>query len=123
MIQKTINDFGKKIGFDDLGFNENNVIHLELETIGDLYLEDNPPFLLMYLIKKIDNLDLKVYQKALTLCHYKQKNPYSTFTGLYEDDKLVFLIKIPYPQLSESNLEKAISFLNKLHEQITNINK
>lgn len=123
MIPQIIDNFGKKMGFDDLTFNENNTIHLELETIGDLYIEDNPPFLLMYLIKKIENPSLKVYQKALTLCHYKQKNPYATFTGLYLEDQLAFLIKIPYESVSESELEKNILFLNNLHEQITNINK
>lgn len=123
MINKTITDFGKKMGFENLAFNEQHVIHLELETIGDLYLEEASPHLLIYLIKKIENPSLKVYQKALTLCHYKQKNPYPTYTGLYEEDKLAFLIKMPYEEISESNLEKSILFLNKLHEQIVNINK
>lgn len=123
MIKSTIDSFGKKMGFDDLGFNENNVIHLELESVGDLYLEDNAPFLLMYLIKKIENPSLKVYQKALTLCHYKQKNLYPIYTGLYEENQLVFLVRIPYEQISESELEKNILFLNNLQEQITNINK
>lgn len=123
MINSTIDSFGKKMGFDDLGFNENNIIHLELESVGDLYLEDNAPFLLMYLIKKIENPSLKVYQKALTLCHYKQKNPYPIYTGLYEENQLVFLVRIPYEQISESELEKNILFLNNLQEQITNINK
>lgn len=118
MIHKTISDFGKKMGFDDLAFNDNNVIHLELETIGDLYLEESPPYLLMYLTKKIENPSLKAYQEALTLCHYKQKNPYPTYAGLYEEDNLVFLIRIPHEQISESTIEKGISFLNKLHEQI-----
>jgi type III secretion system chaperone SycN len=123
MINQTINNFGKKMGFENLAFNENNIIHLELESIGDLYLEDVARYLLIYLIKKIENPGLKVYQKALTLCHYKQKNPYPTYTGLYEDDKLAFLIRMPHEEISESNLEKSIFFLNKLHEQITNINK
>lgn len=123
MINKTIHNFGTKMGFEDLAFNENNVIHLELESIGDLYLEDAAPYLLIYLIKKIENPSLKLYQRALTLCHYKQKNPYPTSTGLYEEDKLAFLIRIPYDEISESNLEKGILFLNKLHEQIANINK
>jgi len=123
MIHQTINNFGKKMGFDDLAFNDDNVIHLELETIGDLYLEESPPYLLIYLIKKIENPSLKAYQEALTLCHYKQKNPYPTYTGLYENDNLVFLIRIPYAQISESNIEQNIAFLNKLHEQVAKINK
>ncbi|PWU07414.1 MAG: hypothetical protein C5B43_00425 [Verrucomicrobia bacterium] len=123
MIQQTINNFGKKIGLDDLAFNENKIIHLTLETIGELYFEENPPHLLLYLIKKIENSDLKVYQKILTLCHFKQKNPYPTFAGLYENDNLAFLVKIPYEQISESNIEKSIAFLNKLHEQVADLNK
>lgn len=119
MINKTISEFGKKMEFDDLSFNEDHIIHLQLETIGDLFLEDTPPYLLVYLTKQIDNLTSKEYQKALTLCHYKQKNPFPTYTGLYEDNSLSFLVRIPYEEISESNLEKAISFLNKLHEQIT----
>jgi type III secretion system chaperone SycN len=119
MIKKTIDDFGKKIGFEGLSFNENDVIHLELESIGDLYIENTSPRLLIYLIKKIENPSLKVYQEALTLCHYKQKNPYPTATGLYEEDKLAFLIRMPYEEVSESNLEKSIAFLNNLHEKIT----
>lgn len=89
-----------------------------------IYLSKTPPpHLLIYLTKQIENLSLNVYQKALTLCHYKQKNPYPTYTGLYEDDKLSFLIRIPYEEISESNLEKAVLFLIKLQEQITTINK
>lgn len=122
MINKTIDNFGKKMGFETLTFNEHKVIHLELETIGDLYLEDTVSHLLIYLIKKIENPSLKLYQKALTLCHYRQKNPYPTYTGLYEEDKLAFLFKIPYEEISESNLEKSIFLLNNLHEQIANIN-
>lgn len=109
--------------FDDLSFNEDHIIHLELETIGDLFIEDTPPYLLIYLTKELENPSLKIYQKALTLCHYRQKNPYPTYTGLYEDNKLSFLIRIPNSEISESNLEKAVLFLNKLHEQIANINK
>lgn len=121
MINKTINDFGKKMELDELSFNENNLIHLELDTVGDLFIEDAQPFLLMYLIKPLERPSLKTYQKALTLCHYKQKNPYPTHTGLLEDNKLAFLIRMPYEEISESNLEKAILFLNNLHEQTAKI--
>lgn len=123
MINKTISEFGKKMKFDNLVFNDDHVIHLELETIGDLFIEDTPPHLLMYLTKELENPSLKIYQKSLMLCHYKQKNPYPTYTGLYEENKLSFLIRIPNEEISQSNLEKAVLFLNKLHEQIANINK
>lgn len=123
MINKTISDFGKKMELEDLSFNENKIIHLELETVGDLFMEDTPPYLLMYLIREIENPSLKTFENALMLCHYKQKNPYATYAGLYEDNKLSFLVRIPYEEISESNLEKAVLFLNKLHEQIANVNK
>ena len=123
MINTTISEFGKILKFDNLSFNEDHIIHLELKSIGDLFIEDSPPYLLMYLSTQCENLSSKTYQKALTLCHYKQKNPYPTYTGLYEDNKLSFLIRIPYEEISESNLEKAVLFLIKLQNQITNINK
>lgn len=123
MINKTISEFGKKMQFNNLSFNEDHLIHLELESIGDLFIEEAPSHLVIYLSKELENPGLNVYKKALTLCHYRQKNPYPTYTGLYEENKLSFLIRMPNEEISESNLEKAILFLNKLHEQITNINK
>lgn len=123
MINTTISSFGKKLGFDDLSFNEDKVIHLEIETLGDLFIEDATPYLLVYLIKEIQDPSLKVYQKALTLCHYKQKNPYATHVALQDDNQIVFLVQMPHEEISESNLEKSILFLYKLHEQLANIDK
>jgi type III secretion system chaperone SycN len=123
MLNKTIKEFGKSMELSELEFNENHLIHLELETVGDLFIEDVPPYLLVYLTKSVENPSLNVYKKGLTLCHYKQRNPYPTYVGLYEENKLSFLVRIPYEEISESNLEKAVLFLNKLHEQVANINK
>lgn len=118
MINRTIKDFGNTLELKDLEFNENHLIHLDFQTIGDLYIEDTPPYLYMYLTKPLTNPSPTTYQKALLLCHFKQKNPYPTSVGLYEDNKLSFLLRIPYDEITESNLEKALLFLNKLHEQV-----
>ena len=123
MLKQTIQEFGKNIGIEGLEFNEENVILLEVEGVGDLYLEEAGQDLIMYMTKEIENPSMEVYKKTLMLCHYRQKNPFTVHPSLYENNRLVFFIKIPHESITESNLEKGIQLLNKLHEQIKDINK
>lgn len=120
MLNQTIEEFGRSMGIDGMAFNDDKVVHLEVEGVGDLYLEDEASYLLLYIVKEVDSPSLKLYKKAFTLCHYRQKNPFSVQVGLHEDNKLTFLVKLPHEGINESNLEKAIEFLNKLHNQVIN---
>jgi len=112
------------MGLKDLKLNDDNVLQLTIESLGDFYVEDVPPYLLVYVVKELEKPALKTYKKALLLCHYRQKNPFMTSVGLFEEGgntKLIFLIRLPHSEITEVNLDKAIAFLNKLHTQISKI--
>lgn len=121
MINATIASYGKKLGFNNLQFNNNHVVKLQIEKLGDLFLEDTPPNLCIYVAREFDKVDFKILTKALFLCHYKQKNPFTVFIGLQGENKLVFFIRLPHENTTEINIEKTIELLHRLHTQISQI--
>ncbi len=121
-IQQTLTDFGKTLEVDGLAFNENQVVHFNIETVGDLYIQANPEAeeILIYLLKEIPFASKDVYQKALSLGHYQEKNPYPVYVALLGEKGLIFAISLTSSQCDLPSLQTAIEHLTKLHERIAN---
>lgn len=118
MLKQVIIEFGKQLGFKNLRLNEHNVVHLSIENMGELYLERVSDHLVIYLVNKIPSNEVKVLEKALTLCHYKQKNPQPVSVALLNDNELFFLARLKRVNVNEINIEKTINLLNKLQNSI-----
>lgn len=123
MLKDTLLEFGKSMGINELALSQENIVHLSIENIGELYIEESQSDALVMLMKELTHPSLREYKKALELCHYRQKNKFITSTALFEENKLVFMIRLPHEEITKSNLDKAIEFLHKLHTTIQEIDK
>lgn len=118
MMQQTLLEFGNSIGLKNLDFNQNKVICLDFNDKGILYLEENGQSLLIYLIKEISEKAFSIYKKSLTLSHFREKLDIPTYrinSGLFEENKLAFIINLPHEEISLPNIDKTIKYLFKLH--------
>lgn len=118
MIQSVISEFGKKNGIKNLTFSEDRLIKLGIEGVGDLYVEEFESDVIVMLVKELEKTSLDVILKALTLCHYRQRNIFIASAALFEANKLVFSIHFSREDFTKMNLDKSIEFLHKLHEQM-----
>jgi len=118
MIQSVISEFGKKNGIKNLALSQDHLIKLAIEDVGDLYIEEFQNDLIVMLVKELEKSTLDVILKALTLCHYRQKNPFVASVSLFETNKLVFSVLFSREDFTKVNLDKAIEFLHKLHQQL-----
>ena len=123
MIQSVISEFGKKNGIKNLTFSQDHLIKLGIEGVGDLYIEEFENDLIIMLVKELEKSTLDVILKALTLCHYRQKNPCVVSASLFETNKLVFSVLFSREDFTKVNLDKSIEFLHKLHEQLLTLQR
>ena len=119
MINQSIKDLGTTMGFKDLTFNKDNFLHLKIENIGNLYIEDIENCLLIYLAREIKHPTIQFFKRALKVCHFKERNPYSIDLGLFNENILIYSIRLSKNDVtSASILENCIVYLRRLHDQL-----
>ena len=118
---QTVADFGRSMGMSDLQFNEDGIVSLSVERTGDLYIEhlDSVEEVLVYLVRELpvgrrrDN-----YLRALQLSHWTENNPFLVTPALAGEDRLLFSTRIGNSDFTLPTLERAINFLEKLHDEV-----
>ena len=121
MISSAISQFGAKIGLKGLALNDQHSVHIAVEELGDLYLEESGNDLLIYVSKKYPNLSQASLESALAFCHFKERSPFKTSAGLHKDETLAFIAREPQETISEAKIMNAIEYLNSLHEKIVRL--
>ena len=115
-LEKTTQEFGELVGIRHMQPKE-GVIHLAIEAIGDLYMEQGKSDILIYLARTFLHPSETLFRKALSLCSFEHPYPYSVHVGLFKE-KIIFLLHIPEESFSLPVLDRCIGFLNQLHNTL-----
>ena len=118
-IDEAIQAFGKQIGINDLRLNERGVCCLVMEKSGELYFErgkENEE-LIIYLSRPITNFEEDILEAALAATNYKNIKNFVFSVGL-SNNMLSFYTIIDSKDYSLSSLNKAVEFLQQVHDAI-----
>lgn len=118
LLDTTMLEFGQSMGFSDLKFSENGIIQLQLEHLGDLYMErldDNG--VLVYVAQTMEHPELKHYRQALELCHPREEHEMSVNPGLFNDNGFIYSIRLDQEDCTVPNLNQGLDLLKKMHER------
>lgn len=117
MIQDTLNDFASVLGLKELRFNDQGLIYLSIEGLGDLYMEQlEGSAVLIYMIRELPETSDKALAKALKVCHHKEGRLFQFNSGLHDDNKIAFSVHLPESDFTVPKLDKAIQALARIHE-------
>lgn len=120
MIDFFMQEFGKRMGFETLVF-ENNIILLEIAHVGSLYFEkqiqNNNKELLIYLAKEYNIFDETIPLKVLEYCSF-MKNSRPSFYGSIVKNKVVLGVRLVQEEIgSGAELENIIyQLFDKIQE-------
>jgi len=117
-IIETLGKFAQSIGIDNFQLPDNNVVCFHFERSGRLFIEFNDETVILYLANQIGVENTSLLEKALYACHYKEPLPCLVNVGLRGEDMLIFLVKIPLSEFNLPSLEKALSMLIQLYNNI-----
>ena len=113
-------EFGQSLGIPGLQWPQSNVLALDFDILGTLFLENCDDDLLVYLVRPIAQSDqtAAVLKAALQHCHYRQGLPYAVQPGLRGDTGLVFLVRLPARDVTLPELERVMNTLTTLHATV-----
>jgi type III secretion system chaperone SycN len=117
-VDNAIRDFGRGMGMEALTLNDEGLLCLDFETTGRLYIERAENAVLVYLVRMIPQHDNVNLQNALALCHYREGLSLTVNAGFGEENRLVFIARVPERDFSLSMLEKTIELLTRLHQKV-----
>jgi len=115
-VEQTLAEFGRSMGLENLEFTPQGTANLKFERLGQLYFERSEGHVLMYLAREITHIDMKVLRKALALCHHREQTPFPLQAGLNQNH-LVFLVRIREQEFIPTTVERAIQYLDRIHQQ------
>ncbi len=117
-IDEVITEFGRSIEVPDLVFNEEGVVDLEIDRVGELCLEREGEDLLVYLVRDYPQITGNLCQRALGFCRIEEEHPFPVHTGLIEDTRLLFALRMKSHELDFPRLNEALQLLEGLHERM-----
>ena len=116
-IDQTVEDFGRSLGIDRLGFTATPVIQLAFDRTGTLVLERAGGAVVVYLARRLPlPLSSGLGSRALELCHPRHGHPFAYAAGFRGDDTLIFLVRIPETEFTLPTLQRAFDGLVQLHD-------
>ncbi len=119
VIEEVIREFGHFIQVDDLTFNDEGVIDLEIDSLGKLCIEEEKGAILVYLLKDYPIISGALCQKALSLCHPSENElQLPLYTGLIQNNQLLFALRIQEKELNFQKLNEAFQILENLHHRL-----
>ena len=121
-VSTTLKAFGESLKLENLTFNEHQVANFDIETMGNLYLEsvDEGREALIYLVREVGFASQGVYQKALSLSHVAERNPFVVYVALRGEKDLIFAIRLTAEECDIPHLEQALTHLRQLHDRMMN---
>ncbi len=124
-IDDVIAEFGEMVGISSLTVNEHGVVHLTIENIGDLFIDDRVingnHFVFVYLVRVYESVSGRLYGQALTLCDYRHKYPFIINPVLHDEQALGFSIKFSQEDFNIQILKQATEVLKDLQDQLESI--
>ncbi len=117
---RTIEIFGRQLDIEDLRFNDHEVICLDIEEIGKLFIERLKNGILVYLAISIPAHDKHRLITALQLCHFKERLPVPVSAGHIASNRtLLLIIRLSEENITPPSLDMATELLFYLCEEIS----
>ena len=116
-IDDTIRDFGRGMGME-LALDERGVLQLAFERMGTLGFERAKEGVLVYLRRLLEHPGADTYRRALQVCHYSENPLFPVQPALQADGGLLFAIYVPAADFQMPTLERAVAFLDLLHNEV-----
>ncbi len=120
-IEQVIAHFGESLGITGLTLPEQGTLNLQIERIGNIYLERGKEEILLYMTRELSQFSEKILQQALVLCHIDQGHPYHVQIALQDKNTLVFLVRLAEHEVILPVIEQVISLLRELHDKIATV--
>lgn len=110
--------YGRSMGLEGLRFDPNGTVCLDFESLGTLFLERGEREVLAYLAREIRDAGAEGLRRAMALCHFRHAPAFPTYPGFLGEGRLVFLVRIPEPDVTLPVLERVLDHLSGLHERM-----
>lgn len=126
-VNETIQEFGKTIGVNALTVNKHGVVHMEIDNIGDLFIDERDKddeskhSVYIYLLRIYDFSTEKLYKNAMFLCLDNIGLEYTVNPVLRNDNALGFLIKHRAEDFTMQSLSKSIDILQDMQDRLQNM--
>ncbi len=119
-VHDTVRDFGRSMGLESLGFDDNDLICLEFQTSGTLYLEYLPEssVVLAQLARQVPAYDTGAASRALEGCRHRREIPFPVNPGLMGDDRIVLTARINSEEFTLPRLSVAVALLKRMLGEI-----
>lgn len=117
-IDDVLHEFGHSIGIENFKFSPDNVATIFFESIGMLYIENYGDELFIYSAKQINRADEDFFKRALAINHYNHHPAQHLYISQWKNNHIIALFKIPAAAFDLVRLNKVISNLKKVHQEI-----
>jgi type III secretion system chaperone SycN len=121
MLEQDLIEFGNRMGFHGLRLNKSGFLRLEIDTIGDFYIEhlENRHEVLFYLLKHFEFPSADLYWQALEMCH-EQRGLSSVINPIALDESSVgFLIRETEDACNAVKMGQIADLLMKFIKQLS----
>jgi hypothetical protein len=113
------------IGISSLHTNKYGVVHLTVEHIGELYIDEQfagteRHVIFIYLLRAHAFPSARLYEHAMLLCDYRNKYPFIVNPALQNDNTVGFIIKCKVDEFNTQNLRQSIEVLKDLQNKLEN---
>ncbi|MDR1303396.1 MAG: hypothetical protein LBJ81_02115 [Puniceicoccales bacterium] len=110
-ISETLAYMGRKMGFPSFTTNDQGLLHLAIEGVGELFIDIQRTHIFLYLLNKFPVLNFKLVSAAYIFCEEKAKHNFPTNPVLRDENELGFAVKIKNENFSPVSLEAVVNQL------------
>jgi len=117
-IDELVADYGRNLGLSDVRLDETGTACVQFDQLGELFFERLDSGLLIYLVRAYELPLGGVLVAALQAVHWNQNPPFAVTAARHGDNHLLFSAHLAEEGLDLPTIERAISYLGALHEDI-----
>ena len=122
-LREVIKEFGELVGFQSLETNNNGVVHITINKIGDLFIDEkysdeSGGNVFVYLLRVYERIDGGLYKSALEMCDSQRDTEFIVNSVLHKEQALGFVIKYPIDQFDVNVLQKMVRYLQGLQNRL-----
>jgi hypothetical protein len=124
-VDEVIAELGEMVGINSLHTNKYGVVHLTIDHIGDLFVDErsvgtDDHTVFVYLLRVYEFFSGALYEQAMLLCDYRHRYPFIINPVLRNDQALGFVIKHKASEFDIQNLRQSIESLKDLQDKLEN---
>ena len=116
-----VSEWGRLLGMAKLRFGNEDVIELQMESSGSLYLEKSGDDLLLYVVQPIAYPTTALFRRSLELCDPRRHPDLAVNAGLRGNNRLAFFARLSGENVHPANIDQIFRLLCEMHSSVANI--